>query len=881
MKLMVIDGNSLINRAFYGVHANLSTIDGQPTGAIYGFLNMLHRYLKEIKPQALSVTFDMKGPTFRHKQFDGYKAGRKAMPEDLVSQLPLLKEVLTALRIPYFSEEGWEADDLMGTFARISGEEGWETVLVTGDRDALQLITPQTSVLLLGNKQNVLYDPNQFDETYGFPPPHLVDLKALMGDASDNIPGIKGLGEKTVLPLIQVHHTIDSIFEKLQDPEETLSLKPAALKKMREGEESARLSYQLATILTSAPVSFSPQEQLLQEPDNEAAFALFTALELTKMIEYYKLSGDSTPFSPLPDYTCEEVTTFEQCQTLLKEWQGKSLALLPLPQLVGLSVYVGDMSQGKCYFFLERHLSDYGTFLKELFQGEYSLLVHESKQLHSELLQKGIFSENITFDTEVAAYLLAPDDREYSLETLSKRHLKVTPSPSEHYTDCESFSPLSDPTVAMDTWGNHTVLLFALQETLSKKLEEQGFSKLMEEIELPLCLVLAKMEREGVCVDKTLLLAYEEKLSVRLKELETLIHEEAGEEFNINSPSQLGVILFEKLELPAKKKTKTGYSTNVEVLEELRLTHPHLSILQHIMEQRQLSKLHSTYAKGLLKVLTPKGKIHTTFKNTVTATGRLSSTDPNLQNIPIRTPLGGELRHMFVAEEGMILIDADYSQIELRLLAHLSQDEAMIAAFLSGEDFHTQTASQVFHVPLHTVDATMRRAAKAVNFGIVYGISAFSLSQDIGVTVAEAKQYITRYFNTYPKLETFLSELVEEGKKVGYVSTSYGRRRPVPDLNSSNGNKRHAAERIAQNMPIQGTAADIMKLAMIGVDQLLENYPQATLVLQIHDEVLVQCPVDQQEELSQKIKEVMESVGTFAVPLLADTNFGKSWGDSH
>lgn len=885
MKLMVIDGNSLVSRAFYGMHQNLTTVEGQPTGAIYGFLTMLHRYLKDIKPEALCVTFDMKAPTFRHKQYEEYKAGRKPMPEELASQLPLLREVLEALQIPYYQIEGWEADDLLGTIARIDEEQGVETVVVTGDRDSLQLVTEKTSVLYLGTKKNILYTPSVFEEEYGFPAKNIVDLKALMGDTSDNIPGIKGLGVKTVTPLIGSYHTIEAIYEKLQAPEETLGLGKSAINKLRGGEEDARLSYELATIMKNAPLNFVPEKQKIVPPDHTALYDILSSLELHKMIEYYNLTPSVEEVaSTLGAYTVESVTTQARWKELQEEWQGQRLTVLALPEVAGVAVYVepsGEKEEGCCALLLEREVEDYGSFLEGLFQGDYTLQVHESKALRHALLAEGIQPTNITFDVEVAAYLIAPDDKEYSIETLCKRYLKFSPNPSEHYTDCESFSALSDPSVALGTWSNHVVILSALGTLFQEKLEEQELLWVYEHIELPLCGVLAKMEREGVCVDRSLLQGYEVRLGQRVEELQQLIQEEAGEAFNVSSPSQLGKILFEKMELPAVKKTKTGYSTNIEVLEQLKQEHPNLPILGYVIEHRHVSKLHSTYAKGLLKVVTSQGKIHTTFKNTVTGTGRLSSTDPNLQNIPIRTPLGEELRYMFVAQEGNVLIDADYSQIELRLLAELSGDENMISAFLSGEDFHSLTASQVFHVPVGEVDSTMRRAAKAVNFGIVYGMSAFSLSQDIGVTVYEAKEYITRYFKTYPQVEAFMTEVVAEAKAKGYVKTAYGRRRAVPELNSSNGIKRNAAERVAQNMPMQGTAADIMKLAMIAVEELLLAYPKAKLVLQIHDEIIVECGEEEKDELCEKIRQVMEGVADFRVPLLAETNWGKSWGDSH
>lgn len=883
MKLMAIDGNSLVNRAFYGVAQTLSTSDGQPTGAIYGFLTMLHKLLKEYKPEALCVTFDLKAPTFRHLAYKEYKAQRKPMPMELVSQLPILKEVLAALNIPCYAVEGWEADDLLGTIGRLNDQAQWETIIVTGDRDSLQLLTEKTSVHLITSKKTILYTPTVFEEEYGFLPIHLVDLKGLMGDTSDNIPGIKGLGEKTVTPLIEIFNTLDAIYEKLQDPDETLCLKPAALKKLREGEEMARLSHDLATIRCTAPLdSYNPQDNLIATPNEKELFQLLSQLELNKLIEYYNLDDLQEDVSAVLG-TCdtEEVTRTERTKELLALWKGKTLSVLTLPQLAGIAILDSSEETGHCALFLETSYSDYGNFLKEFFVGDFQLQVHQSKQLQHELLLEGIIPTNITLDAEIAAYLLAPDDKEYSLETLGKRYLKFTPMSADLYTDTESFSPLSDRGTALGAWTTHTSILSALAKVFIPRIESNQLNQVMDEIELPLCAVLAQMEVTGITLDRAVLKTYGEKLEKRIGSLEILIEKEAGESFNISSPKQLGVILFEKLQLPVGKKTKTGYSTNVEVLEDLHSKYPEYPILGYVIEHRQLSKLHSTYVKGLQKVLTPQGKIHTTLKNTVTTTGRLSSTEPNLQNIPIRTPLGAELRHMFVAEPHTVLIDADYSQIELRLLAHLSGDETMISAFLSDEDFHAQTASKVFHIPLDEVDATMRRAAKAVNFGIVYGKKGFSLSQDIGVTVAEANQYISHYFDTYPKVKEFLDGIATSAMTSTCVTTLYGRKRWLANAKSSNKMVQNAAIREAQNMPMQGTAADIMKLAMIAVSDMLKDYPEAKLVLQIHDEIIVQCPESQSEELRQKIKETMENVADLSVPLLVEAEIGKSWGDAH
>lgn len=884
MKILVVDGNSYINRAYYGVGGGLTNSDGQATGAIYGFCTMLNKLLKDHKPDGLCVTFDRKEPTFRHINYPEYKGTRDKMPADLVSQLPLLKKVLDAMNVCRIEMAGWEADDLMGTIARCGEYVGWETVIATGDKDALQLVTSKTVVAYTGQKGNTLYDVATFEEKYGFAPIHLVDLKAFMGDASDNIPGIKGIGEKTILPILQIHNTIDEVYNCL-DADDTLGLKPAALKKMREGRESAEMSYDLALIRTDAPIEendFKLEQTILKKPNEKKLYELLRQLELNKLIALYELQAErSTEKQAVGNYEQEEITTLEAGRALIEEWAGKEVAVLPLPDLAGVALCLKVKKTSQVRVVIGNNFEDYPLFLKEIFTAPWSIIAFESKQLHYELLQEGISATNITFDVELAAYLLSPESKEYVLEELGKSYFRYDPVSSELYLGEESFCPLSDPTEAIKAWAAHSMLLAGLKELFLHKMEQQELVKLFEEIEMPLCKILAKMECKGIGLDKKALTQYGEKIGERLKTLEASIHKEAGEKFNIGSPKQLGGILFDKMELSPVKKTKTGFSTNVEVLEELKKKYPDKPIIDQVLEQRHLSKLQSTYVNGLLESLTPQGRIHTTFKNTVTTTGRLSSTEPNLQNIPIRTKLGEELRYMFVAEEGKVLIDVDYSQIELRLLAHLSGDEAMIAAFSSGEDFHRETASQVFHVPVEEVTGEMRRSAKAVNFGIVYGMSAFSLSQDIDVTVAEAQAYMKRYFETYPNISLFMKKILEEGRREGWVATAYGRKRWIPDLKAGNAIRRNAAERIAQNMPMQGTAADVVKLAMLAVDRLLEDHPEAEMVLQIHDEILVECPQEQGEELTRKVEETMRNVAEFSVPLLVDGNFGKNWGEAH
>ena len=892
-KLMVLDGNSIVNRAFYGVSQNLTTRAGQPTNAIFGFLNILQKLLDEGKPDALCVTFDRKAPTFRHLAYEGYKATRKGMPDELASQMPILKDVLSAMNIPMYELDGWEADDLIGTISAKDTAAGWETVIVTGDKDSLQLVTDTTTVKLvstrMGRTTTKDMTPEAFREEYGFDPIHIIDLKALMGDTSDNIPGVKGVGEKTAMALIQRYGSIDDLYAALPEVEMApgVPAKPGVIKKLTEGEAQARMSYDLATIRTDAPIEFSPQDNLRREPNGPALYQLFLDLEFAKLIDKFHLTapqGEGTVREePAVSVTCdsEVVETRARLEELLALWKGlDGVNVLALPTLDGVCVewQVSETEHRAALLFADK-LEGYNGGLKTLFGLEIKKAVHGSKELWKRLLDEGISPGGFVFDTEVAAYLLAPTDGSYDLEKLGLTYYNQEFPKAKAYLEEGAFGPLADPAEPTGALMSHTALIGALGNTLSRRLEELNLDKLYHQVELPLCPVLAEMEQAGVLVDRGALVEFGEMLSDGIEKVQAAIYELAGEEFNINSTQQLGHILFDQLGLPPVKKTKTGYSTNAEVLDKLRGRHP---IIEQILDYRQLTKLKSTYVDGLGKVIGPDGRIHTCFQNTVTATGRLSSTEPNLQNIPIRTQLGAELRKMFVAGPGMALVDADYSQIELRLLAHMAGDEKMIEAFRSGQDFHTVTAAQVFGVEPDQVSPEMRRSAKAVNFGIVYGISAFSLSQDIGVTVAEAKAYMDKYFATYPGVRAYMDQVVEQAKADGYVSTLMGRRRWLPELKSSNFNTRSFGERVALNMPIQGTAADIIKLAMIRVRDRLEREGfRGRLVLQVHDELIVECPQEEQERVCALLKEEMEGVFPLSVPLVAETHGGKSWAESH
>ena len=879
MKLMVIDGNSIINRAYYGIRP-LSTRDGLYTHAIFGFLTTLLRLEGEETPDAVCVTFDVHAPTFRHTADEAYKATRKPMPEELRMQVPVLKEVLDALNIPRYELEGWEADDLIGTISRKCEAAGWECVVVTGDKDSLQLITDRTKVKLVSTRmgQTTTKDmtPDAFREQYGFEPIHMIDLKALMGDTSDNIPGVPGIGEKTAMDLIRKYESIDALYEKMPD----IEAKPAALKKLAAGEEAARHSYWLATIVTDAPLDFRPEDNLVQKPGPEA-YPLFLRLEFTKLIEKFGLTAAETAARETAraefTATVEQVKDQVRAEELLNIWRtADHVSLLALPDLTGITVVcrTGEDTVLTAELFFEKFSGDWNSLLKALFSEEIKKVSHNVKDLMRTLLENGLPAGGFVFDTALAAYLLDATAGSYDLGRLFVAYYNEE-LPKPLYLDPDAFSLLGDTAQAEASFDSYAAAVEALYGTLLPKLKELDMWELYQTAELPLCRVLAEMELAGCRVDARALAEFGEMLSRRAAELEQNIYDMAGESFNINSPKQLGEILFGKLGLPHGKKTKTGWSTNADVLEKLRYEAP---IVGAVLEYRQLTKLKSTYADGLLKALDPDGRVRTSFQMTVTATGRLSSTEPNLQNIPTRTDLGSEIRRMFVPADGCVLVDADYSQIELRILAHMAGDEGMREAFLSGGDFHAETAAKVFHVARADVTPEMRRSAKAVNFGIVYGISAFSLSQDIGVTVAEAKAYMEAYFATFPGVRKYMDDVVEKARKNGYVETLLHRRRDLPELKSSNFNMRSFGERVALNMPVQGTAADVMKLAMVAVHKRLkaENL-QARLVLQVHDELIVECPESEAETVAKLLEEEMEHVVALSVPLTAEAHWGKNW----
>lgn len=876
MKLMVLDGNSILNRAYYGIRP-LSTREGLYTHAVYGFITTLQRLLDEENPEALCVTFDRREPTFRHRADAEYKAQRKPMPPELAMQLPVMKQVLAAMSVPCYELAGYEADDLIGTISRKCQAAGWDCVIVTGDKDSLQLITDRTKVKLVSTRmgQTTTKDmtPETFREQYGFDPIHMIDLKALMGDTSDNIPGVPGVGEKTAMALVQEYGAIDEIYRLLPD----LHARPAAIRKLTEGEESARHSYWLATIVTDAPLDFDPAENL-RRPFRPELYDLFLRLEFQKLIDKYHLRPhQETAEKPESTATVVSVRTEDQARDLLVQWrQAEAVTVyVVMPDLSALSVQwdAGENASWAAELWTGDYQGDWQALLAALFAADIPKVSHNVKDLMRDLLEAGLPAEGFVFDTALAAYLLDATAGKYDLPRLFVAYFnQELPKPA--HLEPEAFSPLGDQAAAWASLRSYGAAIEALHGVLLPRLREQGMEKLYFDVELPLCRVLADMERSGFLVDGGALARFGADLSDTIDRLEQRIYAAAGQQFNINSPKQLGKVLFEDLGLPHGKKTKTGWSTNADVLEKLK-DHP---LVADVLTYRQYAKLKSTYADGLLKVIDPDGRIRTSFQMTVTATGRLSSTEPNLQNIPTRTELGSKMREMFVAAPGHVLVDADYSQIELRLLAHISGDTAMQQAFLSGADFHTVTAARVFHVPQDQVTHQMRSRAKAVNFGIVYGISAFSLSQDIGVTVQEAKEYMDRYFATYTGVKQYMTDVVDKAREQGYVETLWHRRRALPELKSSNFNMRSFGERVALNMPIQGTAADIIKLAMVRVhSRLAREGLAARLIMQVHDELIVECPEKEAPRVEALLQQEMQGVAELSVPLLAEAHTGRNW----
>ena len=840
MKLLILDGNSVINRAYFGVKP-LTTREGLYTHAIYGFLNILERMEKEEQPEAICVAFDLHGPTFRHEKYEGYKANRHGMPEELAQQMPIMKDVLRAMNIPIYECQGWEADDVIGTVGRICSNNDWECVVVTGDRDSLQLIDENVHVKLViskpGQTNATLYTEEKFREEYGFAPKKLIDLKALMGDSSDNIPGVAGVGPKTAKDLLAKFGSLDGVYAHLDDP----SIRPKLREKLEAGRDMAYLSYDLATIRPEAPIDFAPRDAIVQPYNRPALYELFQKLEFVRLIDRYGLRGAAAEAAK--SETVPKLASLPKCDSMPERVAECALYLAE------------DGSMGLAWEGGVCTLTPMEVSMASLNLENKSLILHDCKTAMHRLTELGLNFGTCVFDTALAAYDLNPSQSDYPVSKLATTFLGRSIEDGDAAACAEA--------------------VWLLRPILERELQSGGMEKLYRDMELPLCTVLFRMEQRGISIDRKQLEQFGVMLSQRIADCESLIFSYSDGPFNINSTRQLGELLFDKLGLPPVKKTKTGYSTNAEVLEKLRSKHP---IIPAIMDYRMLTKLKSTYADGLIKEIREDGRIHTTFQNLVTATGRLSSTEPNLQNIPVRTDLGAEIRKMFVPKEGCVLVDADYSQIELRVLSHIADDKVMQEAFCSGADIHTATAAQVFGVSPQDVTPLQRRHAKAVNFGIVYGISEFSLAEDIGVSRYEARAYIDNYLSNYRGVRAYMKQVVADARVTGFTQTLYGRRRYIPELSSSNFNIRSGAERIALNTPIQGTAADIIKLAMIKVENALqENFPDAKLLLQVHDELIVECPEKIAQEVADLVSREMANVADLKVPLIAEAKYGKSW----
>ena len=857
MKLMVIDGNSILNRAFYGIKL-LTTKDGKFTNGIYGFMSILLRLTEEVKPDGVAIAFDVKAPTFRHKMYDGYKAQRKGMPPELAQQMPTLKELLRALGYTLLECEGWEADDILGTLAANCKDN--ECFIATGDRDSLQLVEKNVNVLLtatkMGRPQTIRYDEEKIMETYGVTPPQLIEIKALQGDSSDNIPGVAGVGEKTAGDLIKNFKNIDYIYENI----DTIEVKESVRKKLIDGKDMAYLSRTLGTISREAPIDTDYGNYTVKEPNAFECVKILSELEIFSMIERLHLDPKAAPAvkteAPKEKYSCVECDNVSALISSVKQ-SKKAYFTLEIQDGEVTGIYVKN---GNAVEHINALNLCFMSFVEEIFEDEaVEKITDEAKAAYAFAIESELELKNVSFDTQLAGYILNPSANDYSAKRLAMEYGVTLPE--------------EDDFPAVNAW-----LLPGLEEILLEKLKENGQTELLLETEIPLAQVLADMELTGFEVDRSGIAEFGKKLEEDIEKITDEIYEEVGYQFNLNSPKQLGEALFEKLGLPAKKKTKSGYSTNAEQLEKLAPDYP---VVAKILQYRTWAKLKSTYCDGLIKAIAADGRIHSTLNQTETRTGRISSTEPNLQNIPVRSELGREMRKFFKAKNGCVLVDADYSQIELRVLAHVANDETMIAAFNSNDDIHTITASQVFNMPLNMVTPLMRSRAKAVNFGIVYGIGAFSLAQNIGVTRAEADAYIKGYLHHYSGVDSYMNRIVETAKECGYVKTLFNRRRYLPELNNSNGMLRAFGERVARNMPIQGTAADIIKIAMVRVySRLKVEKLKAKLIMQVHDELIIEAPENEKEQVCALLKEEMENAVSLKVKMLADVNAGKTWYDA-
>ena len=874
-KIVLIDGHSILNRAFFGVPP-LTNSEGLHTNAMYGFLNIMFKILDEEKPDYLTVAFDRSEPTFRHQMFDAYKGTRKPMAQELREQVPVMKEVLQAMGITIVEKPGYEADDLLGTIAGMAEAQGMDVSIISGDRDLLQLATDKVKIRIPKTKRTGTeiedYYAADVVERYQVTPKEFIDVKALMGDRSDNIPGVPGIGEKTATNLIVAYKSIENAYAHLEE------ITPKRAKtNLEEHYDMAQMSKTLATIEVHAPIEFDMEAAKLTDLYTPEAYVYMKRLEFKNMLTRF---SDDMSQNDLEKYF-HVYHELDEIQNFFDGFSAKEAAVSFFEDagtVYGLAV--AESNQNVAYltcggFVTEGYLEEQA---QKLCDGLDTLVTPDLKEL---LKHVRVTETKNCIDTTIAAYLLNPLKNEYTYDDLAKDILgQMVPSQVDLLGKLKIKKAADEKPEALELLACYQAYTcIAAKDQLLEQLEEHGMKKLYDEIEMPLVFVLADMEKEGVRAEKAELESYGAQLTGRIAELETSIYEKAGETFNINSPKQLGVILFEKLQMPNGKKTKTGYSTAADVLERLAPDYP---IVSEILEYRQLTKLKSTYADGLALCIAPDGRIHSTFNQTITATGRISSTEPNLQNIPIRMELGRLIRKVFVPKDGYVFIDADYSQIELRVLAHMSGDQNLIAAYQHAEDIHRITASQVFHTPLEEVTDLQRRNAKAVNFGIVYGISSFGLSQDLSITRKEAEGYIASYFETYPGIKTFLDRLVTDAKEKGYAETMFGRRRPVPELSSSNFMQRSFGERIAMNSPIQGTAADIIKIAMIRVKQRLDREQlKSKLILQVHDELLIEAAADEEEYVKTLLAEEMRHAADLAVTLEVDVQSGKNWFEAH
>lgn len=873
-KLLLIDGNSIMNRAFYGI-PDMTTNDGRHTNAIYGFLNIILKVIEEEQATHICVAFDLKKKTFRHEMYEAYKGTRKGMPEELHEQMPRIKKILQAMHIRIVEQEGFEADDLIGTLSKKGEREGFAVTILSGDRDLLQLATDTVLVRIPKTKHGKTevedYYAKNVVETYGVTPLIFIDMKGLMGDTSDNIPGVPGIGEKTAAKLLAEYGDLDGVYAAVD------SMKASKMKQnLIENKDLAYLSKTLATIKLDCPIPFEFSEATYNDPFNAEAYTLFEDLELKSF--YKRFSVEKKEELTFETVLIDEIDGYNALLAKLQKAKEVSFAWITQDgEALGVAV---------CMDLEHVYLIRFMMFITEAMVADNLLALSRDYQVQLACMHvKKLLSflnfheEDAVFDAGLAAYLLQPNQSEYEYDTLAKVYLDVTLPSDKEMLGKEKLGYFSFEDEKVQKWMAYQAIVpYKIKSVLREKLKETGMESLYDEMELPCLYALYEMEKNGIRVDGEALHQYGKKLRTRIEELTAEIHAMAGEEFNINSPKKLGEILFEKLGLKNGKKTKTGYSTSAEVLEKLTNAHP---IIPRILEYRQLTKLNSTYAEGLAGYIRADGRIHGKFHQTVTVTGRISSADPNLQNIPTRMPLGREIRKVFIPEEGSVFVDADYSQIELRVLAHMSGDAALIAAYQADEDIHAITASQVFDVPLDQVDSTLRRKAKAVNFGIVYGISSFGLGQDLDISRKEAEGYIEKYFATYGKVKEFLDRTVEDAKKNGYTVTMFGRRRPIPELASSNFMTRSFGERAAMNAPVQGTAADIIKIAMVRVNRRLkEEHLQSKLVLQIHDELIIETKKEEVEIVQKLLVEEMMHAAELSVPLLVDANVGNSWYDA-